>query len=180
MHDPILILPGYGDSGPDHWQTQWQRGDEIFRRVAQDSWERPRLAAWVESLDRAVAEAGPRAVLVAHSLGCLLVAHWASRAAGSVRAALLVAPPDPSGASFPLEASTFDHVPRSRLPFPTVLVASSDDPYASLDFSRELATAWGSRLVTLVGAGHVNGASGLGAWPEGRELLNELLRHELL
>lgn len=180
MNDPILILPGYGDSGPTHWQSLWEAEGSAFQRVVQESWERPDVTRWVETLDRAVADAGPRVVLVAHSLGCLLVAHWAASTVHRVRAALLVAPPDPTRPAFPPEASSFSELPRARLPFPSVLVASSDDPYSSPGFARELASTWQSRLVMLDGAGHVNSESGLGAWPEGKELLRGLLRHEVL
>jgi predicted alpha/beta hydrolase family esterase len=114
---------------------------------------------------------------VAHSLGSLQVVHWA--AAGhrhAIRGALLVAPPDPLAAGFPAEASGFAPLPERALPFPSVLVASHDDPYASLDFSRRCAEAWQSRFVEVGAHGHINAESGLGDWPQGRAWLDWLAR----
>lgn len=116
-------------------------------------------------------------VLAAHSAACAMIAHWAAGATalpGNVRAALLVAPSDPAGPNYPKGPVGFDPVPRKRLPFPSVVVASDTDPYVSLDRAREYASAWDSRLVVLPGAGHINVASGHGPWPEGFELLARL------
>ncbi|WP_443192455.1 RBBP9/YdeN family alpha/beta hydrolase [Pseudomonas indica] len=174
MGDKVLILPGYGNSGPGHWQSLWQAAGPAFQRVEQRDWEHPVCAEWVAALEKAVAEAGDDCVLVAHSLACLLVAHWAAQTRQSVRAALLVALPDPSGPAFPSDASGFAPVPLMPLPFPSLVVASRDDPYGSLDFSRSCAGAWGSRWVDIGPAGHINGDSGLGDWPEGKRLLESL------
>ena len=89
--------------------------------------------------------------------------------------ALLVAPPDPAGPAFPAEARTFGPVPMARLPFPSLLVASSDDPYASPEFARACASAWGSRLAEIGPKGHINAASGLRRWKEGLDLLATLM-----
>ena len=115
-------------------------------------------------------------VLVAHSLGCLLVAHWAAASAnGHIHGALLVAVPDPEGPSFPKEASGFSPLPVRPLGFPSVVVASADDPYGSAEHAARCAAAWGSRLVEVGAAGHINSASGLGAWSDGFALLRQLL-----
>ena len=178
---PVLILPGYADSGPDHWQSHWERADPACRRVVQDDWLQPRLDDWLARLDRDVRAWATPPVLAAHSLACALVAHWATRAASSgrgvpVKAALLVAPADvDSPAHTPDEVRSFSPIPLVRLPFPSILVASTIDPFVSLTRAKELAAAWGSRLVTLPGAGHVNADAGFGPWPEGRRLLDELL-----
>ena len=186
---PILILPGINDSGPAHWQSLWEASIPGARRVLQDDWDNPDCAAWVAALARAVKEApceereGDRAgaVLVAHSLGCLLVAHAAAgpsreALAHNVRGALLVAPPDPDAISFPADiARGFDPLPLAPLPFPSVLVASRDDPYADFAFARRVAGAWGSELVDAGARGHLNAESGLGDWPEGRRLLAGLM-----
>jgi len=187
----ILILPGINDSGPAHWQSLWESSIPGARRVLQDDWDHPDCAAWVAALTHAVEmarqgkgehEEGPGVVLVAHSLGCLLVAHAAATApsrdvlARHVRGALLVAPPDPDAISFPTDiARGFDPLPLERLPFPSVLVASHDDPYADFTFARRVAAAWGSELVDAGARGHLNAESGLDDWPEGRRLLDRLI-----
>jgi uncharacterized protein len=173
---PVLILPGLYNSGPDHWQSRWEAADPTFRRVMQADWERPRCGDWVERLDAAVL-ATPNAALVAHSSSCALVAHWAhGRSGAQVRGALLVAPSDPEAATYPAGPTGFAPMPMSRLPFPSVVVASTDDPYVTLERAREFAEAWGSRLVTIDAAGHINGQSGLGDWPVGYAILQELRR----
>jgi predicted alpha/beta hydrolase family esterase len=169
-----LILPGIGNSGPEHWQSLWELTHPSFRRVAQRDWDHPEREEWVAALEAAAAEAGPDLLLVAHSLGCLLVAHWAQRSRRSVQGALLVAVPDPSSAAFPAEGTSFGPVPLQPLPFPSIVVASEDDPYGSIGHAQRCARAWNSRLVCIGPAGHINAASNLGAWPEGLELL-ELL-----
>jgi predicted alpha/beta hydrolase family esterase len=194
---PVLILPGYGDSGPEHWQTHWEHADPACRRVVQDDWLLPRLDDWVAVLDRHVRECASPPVLVAHSLACALVAQWAARAeerhgrAGALRAsrgsggpsgaahevkgALLVAPADvDSPAHTPDEVRGFGPMPLGRLPFPSIVVASSDDPFVTPARAAAFARAWGSRLVALDGAAHINADAGYGPWPEGRALLAEL------
>ena len=113
-------------------------------------------------------------MLVAHSLGCLLAVHWAGQTRLSARAALLVGVPNPDRPSFPPEISGFSPLPVRPLPFPSILVASSDDPYGSVDFAATCAAAWGSRFVNIGAAGHINSASGYGEWPEGLRLLAQL------
>ena len=173
MATPILILPGLNGSGPTHWQTRWERRLPQARRVIERDWDHPDRAEWVAALDLAVAEAGPEAVLVAHSLGCLQVAHWAA-GGGRVRAALLVAPPDPDASDFPSEVTGFAPLPSVPLPFPSILVASRNDPYGTFSFAANCARAWGCRLVDAGALGHINAQSELGDWPEGLRLLEEL------
>jgi predicted alpha/beta hydrolase family esterase len=173
---PILILPGIGDSGPEHWQSRWQSAYPRMRRVVQQDWDRPRCDVWSEVLDAAVRDSGPGVVLVAHSLACLLVAHWAASTRRAIRGALLVAVPDPAGPAFPPEAVGFSPLPTRRLPFSSLIVASSNDPYGSLVHARHCASAWGSRIVEVGAAGHLNAASGLGNWPEGLTWLDSVSR----
>jgi hypothetical protein len=172
----VLVLPGYADSGPDHWQTLWE-GQFGYVRVVQQDYLAPDRGPWVATLERAVRASPDRAVLVAHSLGCILVAHWAETGTvDAVQGALLVAPPDVDEArEFVPELASFAPVPRRRLPFPSMLVASTDDPYCDPARARELAEGWGARLVDAGAAGHLNAESGLGAWPAGHALLAELL-----
>lgn len=170
-----IILPGIGDSGSAHWQSLWQAENPAFRRFAPDDWDRPQLDDWLAALERAIDEAmqageGPP-LLVAHSLACLLVAHGPAGLKGRVRGAFLVAPPDPQAAAFPAEAASFVAVPRAPLPFPALVVASSDDPYADLAYAQNLAADWRAGFVEAGALGHINAASGVGDWKQGRNLL---------
>jgi predicted alpha/beta hydrolase family esterase len=141
----------------------------------QADWETPVRADWVDVLDRAVAGCDDPPVLVGHSSACALVAHWvAGGARHPVHGALLVAPSDPECAAYPKGPTGFAPMPLLPLPFPSVVVTSDDDEVVSLPRARAFAAAWGSRLVVLRGAGHVNARSGFGPWPEGRALLDEL------
>ena len=148
----------------------------MCRRVVQDDWLAPRRDAWLSTLERCVAECTAPPVLVAHSLACSLVAHWASRPGAAAKAALLVAPADvDSPLRTPDEVRSFSPVPLKRLPFPSVVVVSTDDPFYSMKRANEFAAAWGSRVVRLEKAGHINADAGFGPWPEGRLLLDQLV-----
>lgn len=173
-HGPVLLVPGIGNSGPDHWQSRWEARHPSYLRVQQQDWDHPIASIWNEALEEAVAAAGSGVVIAAHSLGCLLVVNWAVRTALPIRGALLVAVPDPAGPLFPTEATGFSEVASSRLPFPSTIVASTNDPYGSLSHSQLLATSWGSRFVDIGAAGHINASSGLGDWPAGTDLVCEL------
>jgi len=173
-----LILPGLGDSDVAHWQSQWQSTHRNFIRVNQRDWEKPACAEWVDTLEQAVTQYGENVVLVAHSLGCLLVAHWAAQANLKIRGALLVAPPSPEAAPaadiFNTMATGFLPIPMQRLTFPSIVVASSNDPYSTLINSKIFAEAWGSRFFNIGNMGHINTPSGIGAWPEGFSLFEQL------
>jgi predicted alpha/beta hydrolase family esterase len=169
----ILILPGIGNSGPAHWQSRWQALMAHTRRVEQQDWDYPVCSVWVAALEAAVRRSEAPVVLVAHSLACLQLAHWAAATRCRIRGALLVAVPDPEGAAFPREAIGFSPLPLGRFAFPSTVVASSDDPYGSIDHARRCAGAWGSRLVEIGAAGHINASSGLGDWADGQALLAE-------
>jgi predicted alpha/beta hydrolase family esterase len=168
---PYLIIPGWAGSGPEHWQTHWERELEDARRVEMHDWLEPRRSDWVQALDHAIRDAAAPPILIAHSLGCVAVAHWAATGGRPVRGALLVAPADLDRASCPPALLGFAPVPRARLPFAAHVVASDDDPHAALDRARQMAADWGASLTVLSGAGHVNADAGFGRWREGRELL---------
>jgi predicted alpha/beta hydrolase family esterase len=170
-----LVLPGLFNSDPDHWQSRWEAQDKTMERVIQDDWETPNCADWVARLDQVLALTGPDTTLVAHSAGCALVAHWAVGCQqGQVRGALLVAPSDPEAPSFPVGATGFAPIPLLRLPFPSIVVASSNDPFVTVARAQTFASAWDSEFVMIGEAGHINTASGLEDWPEGLALLNTL------
>src|SRR2546428_8953486 len=128
---PVLVLPGYGDSGPEHWQSRWQAAGANFRRVLQRDWLMPERAEWLATLEREVAACPAPPVLVAHSLGCALVAHRVMAGGGGIKAALLVAPADVDMLATVLEAGqSFAPVPPLPPPFPGVVVASTHHPDA--------------------------------------------------
>ncbi|MFL6602591.1 MAG: RBBP9/YdeN family alpha/beta hydrolase [Steroidobacteraceae bacterium] len=171
----VLTVPGIGNSGPDHWQSHWEAQNDAFVRVQQRDWDNPVLAEWVVPLEAAVRSAGRHVFIAAHSLGCLLVTHWLAHASVNVCGALLVAVPDPNGQNFPARAAGFGATAMVRLPCPTIVVASVDDPYADIGFAQRCAEAWGSRFVNVGKAGHINAASCLGQWTEGKRLLQGLV-----
>ncbi|WFU01892.1 alpha/beta fold hydrolase [Rhizobium sp. CB3171] len=166
----IIILPGLGGSGEGHWQTLWERQAPEMRRFQPTSWDRPELADWLAALDWEIRRSKTLPILIAHSLACQLVAHWAASAPAKIRGTFLVSAPDPTGDVYLTEAPSFANPPRQRLPFPSLLVASTDDPFASFDYAREIAAAWGSDLIDAGALGHINANSGIGDWPEGRTL----------
>jgi predicted alpha/beta hydrolase family esterase len=173
MSVPVLTIPGIGNSGPLHWQSIWESKNAEFVRVQQADWDHPVCAEWVAAIEQTAASARRPAVLAAHSLGCLAFAHWARSTRLQIAGALLVAVPDPAGPQFPAEAKGFP-VPLQGFNFPSIVVASSDDPYCSPEYVNRCAAAWGSRLVNIGPAGHINAASALGEWREGFALLDIL------
>lgn len=164
----ILIVPGLGGSGPDHWQSRWEQKLSTARRVRQADWERPILAEWTGRIVEAVAMAQKPVVLVGHSLGVAAIVHAAPHFAGRVRGAFLVAPPSEAAlARIAAVDSAFATFPRDPLPFPSVVIGSSDDPYADLSEVEDYAAAWGAEFANAGEAGHLDTASGHGPWPEG-------------
>jgi len=169
---PVLLIPGIHNSGPLHWQSLWQNQHAGVARVEQADWDHPVCDAWVDALDAAIARASTPPVLVAHSLGCLAVAHWAARSARAVHGLVLVAVPDPLGSRFPADAQGFAPVP-AALALPgqparrTLLVSSANDPYSTPAFSARCAAGWGAEARALGPLGHLNADSGLGDWSEG-------------
>ena len=175
----VLILPGWQNSGPGHWQSRWQ-ALHGFERVEQADWQHPLRGDWMMRLEEALL-ADPRpAALVAHSLGCQLVAAWAahSRLATRVCAALLVAPPDTARADMPPQLSSWRAIVRDRLPFPALVVHSTDDPFCAPERAQQMAADWAAQSLALGRAGHINADSGLGDWPAGLALLHALLPQE--
>jgi uncharacterized protein len=217
----VLLLPGWLDSGPSHWQSRWEAAHQ-FTRVQQHDWQRPLRGDWVARLEEVVVNhiasfavddksllksellpqysiglqpdlpiktssaaskrqtlpvhADRSIVLVAHSLGCHLVAAWAaaSRHTAAIRGALLVAPPDLSRDDLPRDLHSWRKAVPGFLPFPATCVVSSNDPFGSLAAGHSMAAAWGARCVEAGPLGHINGDSGLGDWPAGYAMLTEI------
>jgi hypothetical protein len=169
-----LILPGYQGSGPQHWQSLWI---PVLSgaRVVHQNWHQPNLAEWVANLDKAIRACREPPVLVAHSLGVLAVAHWSRRYDARIRAAFLVAPPDLDNPAVPPACRAWAATPRGPLPFPSVVVASENDPYSAFERTRNLAWDWQSTLTSLGAQGHINVESGHGPWAQGLKLLMKLV-----
>jgi predicted alpha/beta hydrolase family esterase len=165
----VLLLPGWQDSGPDHWQSRWQRLHG-WQRVVQDDWMWPRRGDWMARLEEVLLQSEQPAVLVAHSLGCHLVAAWAAHSTHKhlVQGALLVAPPDAEHPAIPPQLANWRTPVRQRLPFPALVLYSSDDPFGSAESAERLAGNWGAGARCLGPRGHVNADSGLGDWPVGQ------------
>jgi predicted alpha/beta hydrolase family esterase len=180
MQNPtILILPGWQGSGPLHWQMQWVQkyGDVV---VEQHDWVRPLRGDWLARLDDVVSDAAAPVYLAAHSLGCIQVAAWAAVSAQwhKVKGALLVAPGDVEAPHLLDTFSSWRPIELQKLPFKSLLIASQNDPFCTADRAQVLAKAWGCDYVNLGFKGHVNAESNLGDWPEGRALLNSLMKEK--
>lgn len=171
MAPTVVIVPGWRDSGPGHWQSLWAERIPGARRVTQDDWITPSRAAWVDALARLIDDIDGPVVLAAHSLGCIASTHLPPEAAARVQGALLVAPADPERRAV---LSDFAPVPFAPLPYRSVVVASGNDPYCPVRLAGAYARAWGSEFVRLNGAGHINIESGHGEWPLGLALLQSL------
>jgi predicted alpha/beta hydrolase family esterase len=172
----ILIVPGLGGSEPDHWQSRWERSRPDARRVEQADWNRPVRSQWVHRLADAVEDA-PGSILVGHSLGSVLIAHLAAQRADlAIAGALLVAPADVDRARhISPQIGEFLPMPAARLPFPAIVVASTNDPYMTAERAQSLAGAWGARFVNVGPCGHINLRAGFGLWPAGERIFRELV-----
>ncbi len=178
-----LFVPGLGNSTSRHWQTRWEFDRDDCQRVELGNWDNPSRSHWVTKLDLAIAYQSEPVILVAHSLGCLTVAWW-SVLAGTDRwpqvvGAMLVAPPDVEQENNKPEVKRFAPFPRCRLPFPSVVVASEDDPFCSLARARHMATRWGASFLNIGAQGHINADSCLGVWPVGQNILERLKAGEI-
>ena len=175
MPTTILTVPGLYSSGPDHWQSHFERELENCLRVEQAEWITPVCRDWIAVLDDAIERHGNDVVLAAHSLGCCSVAHWAAKYKRTIVGALLVGPSDVEAPTYPSGTTGFSPMPLGRLPFPTITVASRDDRYVSFERAQFFASCWGSEVEDAGNAGHLNTDTGYGAWPRGKELVCKLI-----
>jgi predicted alpha/beta hydrolase family esterase len=177
----VLLVPGLRGDMPDHWQTLLQAELPKVACVPRLGHELSR-EAWVEALDASIRAIDGAIMLVAHSAGAIIVAHWAKTHRRKIRGALLATPPDleaPLPDGYPsmqaLEENGWFPVPTAPLPFPSIVAASSNDPLARIGRVLSLAVCWGSRFVDLGDVGHLNPASGYGPWPRAHDFIRELL-----
>lgn len=168
----LVIVPGWRNSGPGHWQTLWEQQIPGAVRVLQDDWITPSRKAWVASISRTILEQSGPVVIAAHSLGCIATAHLPEEAARRIHSALLVAPADPERRGI---LADFAPVPYQPLPYKSLVVASNDDPFCPVRTAGAYARAWGSEFLRLQNAGHINIDSGHGHWPLGLALIQTQL-----
>jgi predicted alpha/beta hydrolase family esterase len=164
----ILIVPGYTNSGPDHWQSRWEAKLSTARRVEQAEWSKPVREDWTATVAKAVNDAEKPVVIVAHSLGVPSVVQALPHFRNKIAGAFFVAPPDVANPEIrPRHLMTFGPYPRDPLPFPSITIASRNDPYCAFEVAEDIASAWGSLFIDAGEAGHLNSESGHGPWPEG-------------
>ncbi|CAN5635543.1 alpha/beta hydrolase [soil metagenome] len=170
----ILILPGLGNSGEGHWQTIWQQ-QFGFEKIEQSDWETPVCDVWIETIDAAVMQHDlNNIILVAHSLANTTVAAWFKKYNRKIKGALLVAPSDTEAETYPPGTTGFNPMCLDKLPFNSITVMSEDDVYVIPARAKYFADCWGSKLVSIGNAGHINVTAGYGKWEEGLQYLSEL------
>lgn len=171
----ILIHPGLGNSGERHWQTIWEKRFPQFKRIDQKQWEFPVCDDWISTIDEWVMRHDPeQVILVGHSLACSAIGYWAQKYQRKIKGAMLVAPSDTEADSYPPGTTGFAPMPMNKLPFPSITVMSTNDAYVKIERAQAFAKAWGSELVNIGDAGHINADSNLGFWEFGLELLDRL------
>lgn len=169
----FVLVPGFKDSGPHHWQSEWQALSPAFRRITQRRWDERAIDRWIAAISRLLASCGKPAVLIGHSLGAVAACSLPQEDHGKVAGLFIVAPPEPS--MFHAE----DVIPTARLYAPAVVIASHDDPVMSFSRAQWFAERWGARLVDLGDAGHINCESGFGVWRGGLELLAAFVEKDI-
>jgi len=170
-----LIVPGLGNSGSAHWQTYFENVGDNFKRIIQQEWDAPTCKDWVITLDKTVGDYDAATViLIGHSLGCTTIAHWATQCKKKIKGALLVAPSDVEAQQYTFPAKGFSPTPAEKINFKTIVVASEDDPWVTLERAKYFADNWGSEFINIGKAGHINAASGHYKWNEGLNILKRL------
>ncbi|MBL0152983.1 MAG: alpha/beta hydrolase [Chitinophagaceae bacterium] len=170
-----FIIPGLGNSGPDHWQSYFESSGSNFIRVNQQEWDAPSCEDWINTLENTLSQYDlSNAVLIGHSLGCMTIVHWATRFKKKIKGALLVAPSDPEADVYTFPATGFAPVPLNVLSFDSIVVASANDVWVTIERAEYFAESWGSEFINIGDAGHINVASGHTQWSEGLKLLDLL------
>jgi predicted alpha/beta hydrolase family esterase len=177
----LLIVPGYADSSPNHWQGVWLKLFPNAVKVIQKDWINVDEKEWVKTLDSAIQLTVQPITLVGHSLGCSTILYWinskeSKKSIHKIKGALLVAPPDPHSKAYrALSIKGFDSFPLNKLPIPSILVASDNDPFLLIDQARYFADCLGSEFINIGKRGHIGEDSGLGEWKEGKALIRKLV-----
>ena len=170
-----FIVPGLGNSGPEHWQTFFETSGTNFQRIYQKEWDAPTCSDWIETIDKAITGYDlSTVILIGHSLGCSTIAHWAKQYNKKIKGALLVAPSDVEAQDYTFPAKGFAPVPKDKINFKTIVVASTNDQWVSFERAKYFANSWGSEFISIGDAGHINVASGHKEWKEGLAILKTL------
>ncbi len=175
MHTNYLIIPGFGNSGENHWQTYFEKHLPNCTRIEQQSWDKPLCDDWVNTIQAGIQKyPSETVVLITHSLGGIALAHWASRFNTNIKGAFIVAPPDIENPYMDLSLESFTPIPLLKLSFPSVVIGSTNDHWSTVEKTQNFADQWGSNLIFIGEAGHINTSSGYGVWDEGLALLKSL------
>ncbi len=170
-----FTLPGLGGSDEKHWQSYFEKNLPNCKRIQQKDWDNPNCEEWITTIEEALKEYDlSQVVLISHSLGGIALSHWVSTYQKTIKGALIVAPPDLNDIPSELGLDSFIPAPQNKFPFPTIFVASTNDQWSGLKASVDLAASWGSELINIGKAGHINSDSGLGNWQEGLSILGNL------
>jgi uncharacterized protein len=169
-----LIIPGLGNSGEEHWQTYFETKADNFIRINQKEWDAPNCEDWIKTIDVALANYDlSTVVLIGHSLACTTIAHWAKRYVKKIKGALLVAPSDVDVPGYNFPTVGFSPIPSEKISFKTIVVASTNDEWVTIERAQHFANNWGSEFINIGEAGHINTAAGFGKWDEGLKLLEK-------
>jgi len=176
-----LLLPGLGNSSEEHWQTYFENTLPNCTRIIQEDWENPICTDWIETIETYVQKLkSDNIVIITHSLGCIALCHWALKYGNGIKAAFMVAPPDIENPYKPVKLETFCPIPLVPLPFPALVISSSNDPWACEEKVEIWAQNWKTDIHSIGNAGHINIESKHGKWPEGLELLHKFMqKHNL-
>jgi len=171
-----LTIPGYGGSPADHWQSYFEKKLSNCKRIEQKSWEKPVCSDWINKIDNEVMHfKESEVVLISHSLGGIALVHWVSKFKRNIKGAMIVAPADIVHPYQDLPLESFVPIPLNKLSFPSVLIASNNDPWATIDRSKFFADCWGSSFINIGNAGHINVDSGFYHWDQGLDILKTLI-----
>lgn len=167
-----FIVPGLTNSGEEHWQTYFERLGTNFHRINQHNWDTPHCEEWIATIDKVLERENlSNVVLIGHSLGCATIAHWATKYNKPIKGAFLVAPSDIEAAQYKFPITGFGPIPLKKISFKTVVIASSNDQWVSVERAKYFANAWNSDFINIGPAGHINATAGFGEWKFGFSLL---------
>ncbi|QCK15801.1 RBBP9/YdeN family alpha/beta hydrolase [Mangrovivirga cuniculi] len=169
-------IPGLHNSDENHWQTLLEKTHpEDFIRINQENWDQPECNAWINKIERDLLTKNHLdLILIGHSIGCIAIVKWVEKFGHAIKGALLVAPSDSENENYPSYIKGFTPIPKSKLPFPTLVVGSTNDHVTTVERTKEFAANWGSKLIMLEDAGHIEPKSGFGPWPQVEVLIKEL------
>ncbi|MBK7107429.1 MAG: alpha/beta hydrolase [Ignavibacteriae bacterium] len=170
-----FIVPGLGNSGSNHWQTFFEKSELNCKRINQLEWNSPICEDWIQTIDKEIMQHNLNdCVIIGHSLGCATIVHWAIKYKRIIKGALLVAPSDLEAENYTFPAKGFSPIPREKMNFKTIIVASNNDKWIKIERAKYFAECWGSEFINIGNAGHINVDSGYGNWYEGIEILKKI------